>query len=68
VGYYEESLKLSAQNNPDLKKIVNNCMLSDPAKRPSFDNVIEFITKKLPKDNKREEVSPMMSKLFDFLN
>lgn len=68
VGYYEESLKLAPHHNPELRKIVNNCILPDPTKRPSFDNIIEFISKKLPKDNKREEVSPMMSKLFDLFN
>ena len=68
VGYYHETLKLAGHFNADLRKIANMCMAIDPERRPSFENVIDFITKKLPSEDKGETVSPMMNKLFDFLN
>jgi len=68
VGYYHETLKLAGHFNADLRKIANLCMAVDPERRPSFENIIIFITKKFPREDKGETVSPMMNKLFDFLN
>ena len=67
VGYYGEKLKVPTQCNKNLRKIVNNCLLYEPERRPSFDHIIDYLEKK-EKKPRNEEVSPIVTKLFDFLN
>jgi serine/threonine protein kinase len=58
VGYYQESLQIGSQYNSDLRKVCHNCLKQDASRRPTFETIIEFISRKLPVENKRETVAP----------
>ena len=45
VGYHKEKLKPPARCNKRLKKIVNNCLLFEAKKRPSFSDILKYIEK-----------------------
>ena len=69
VGYYQETLKVPSQCNKSLRKIVNNCLLYDQERRPTFEHVVSYLEHIESQSGKTEEVPPqMMNKLFDFLH
>ena len=43
VGYYKESLRVPLQCNNKLRKIVNNCLLFESDRRPSFEHIVAFL-------------------------
>lgn len=43
VGYYKETLKVPVQCNNNLRKIVNNCLIHEPERRPNFDHIIAYL-------------------------
>ena len=43
VGYYQETLKVPSQCNKSLRKIVNNCLLYDQERRPTFEHVVSYL-------------------------
>lgn len=43
VGYYKETLKVPAQCNNNLRKVVNNCLIHEPERRPNFDHIISYL-------------------------
>ena len=68
VGYYRETLKVPAQCNKSLRKIVNNCLLYEPERRPNFEHIIDFLKQVELEQKKDNSVSPVMiHKLRDFL-
>ena len=57
------------QCNKSLRKIVNNCLLYERDRRPTFEHVVTYLEHIEGKSGKAEEVPPqMMNKLFDFLH
>lgn len=68
VGYYRETLKVPPQCNASLRKIVNNCLVYDPERRPNFEHIVEYLKQVEVEAKKDESVSPIMiTKLRDFL-
>ena len=69
VGYYKETLKVPSQCNKSLRKVVNNCLLHEPERRPQFSHIVEYLERIEIESVNTQEVSPqMVGKLLDFLN
>ena len=76
VGYHKEQLfvpqdcyspghrKLSTYAK--LRKIVNNCLVYEPERRPSFENIVSYI-QKIERKPQIEGPTPIINKLSDFL-
>jgi sterile alpha motif and leucine zipper-containing kinase AZK len=67
VGYHKESLSVPSRCNKNLRKIVNNCLLYDNDKRPTFEHILKYI-EKLEKKPRYDTTTPLVQKLNDFLN
>ena len=67
VGYYQDKLSLSNRHNKHLRKIVNNCLIFQPHRRPSFQHIVAYI-ERVEKKPRLENTTPLISKLNDFLN
>lgn len=68
VGYHRETLKVPSQCNSSLRKIVNNCLLYEPERRPHFEHIVDYLTEIEKEQTKAETVSPVIvNKLVDFL-
>ena len=43
VGYYRETLKVPQQCNKNLRQIVNNCLLYEAERRPTFEHIVKYL-------------------------
>lgn len=62
VGYLGEKPSIPQNVNKQLRKIVNNCLISEPKRRPGFDNIISFF-EKLEKRPKYSSGNPYITNL-----
>ena len=68
VGYHRETLKVPPQCNKSLRKIVNNCLIYEPERRPNFEHIVEYLERIEKESSNDDSVSPVMvNKLLDFL-
>ncbi len=67
VGYHKEKLHVPERCNKHLRKIVNNCMLYEPQRRPNFDHILAYI-ERIERKPKYETTTPLIVKLGDFLS
>ena len=68
VGYYKETLKVPQQCNKDLRKIVNNCLLYETERRPSFEHIVQFLDQIEEEASKENKTTPVIvNKVLDFL-
>lgn len=67
VGFHGEKLSLSSKYNRNLRKIVNNCLIFESARRPTFEHILSYI-EKIEKRPKFENTTPLVTKLNDFIN
>lgn len=68
VGYYKEKLKVPPQCNQNLRKIVNNCLIHEPERRPDFEHIVQYLEKIEAEEAKDDTGSTVMvNKLVDFL-
>lgn len=68
VGYYKEKLKVPPQCSKGLRKIVNNCMLYEPERRPNFEHIVDFLNQIEEEALQEESAKPkMVDKVYDFL-
>ena len=68
VGYYKETLKVPPHCNKGLRKIVNNCLLYEPERRPNFSHIIKYLEEIEEAHKINEMKTPeMINKLVDFL-
>ena len=67
VGYYRETLKVPQQCNKNLRQIVNNCLLYEPERRPTFDHIVKYLERVEEEAAVDDSVSPNVNKLFEFL-
>eukprot|EP00347_Sterkiella_histriomuscorum_P007834 403347387 len=67
VGYHKEKLSVPLRCNKHLRKIVNNCLIYEPHRRPTFDHIIKYI-ERVERKPKFETSTPLINKLGDFLS
>jgi serine/threonine protein kinase len=67
VGYHGEKLIVPSRCNKNLRKIVNNSLLFEPYRRPSFEHILGYM-ENLERKPKLETTTPLIIKLNDFLN
>ena len=67
VGYYQEKLTVPLRCNKHLRKIVNNCLIFEPERRPSFAHIISYIERQ-ERRPKQDTSTPLIKKLGDFLS
>lgn len=68
VGYYKETLKVPNQCNKDLRKIVNNCLLYEAERRPSFEHIVQYLDQIEEEASKEKKTTPVVvNKVLDFL-
>mmetsp|Transcript_12184 Transcript_12184/g.12018 ORF Transcript_12184/g.12018 Transcript_12184/m.12018 type:complete len:113 (+) Transcript_12184:1843-2181(+) len=67
VGYFGDKLVPPQKCHKKLKKIINNCLLYEPERRPAFEDIVVYLEKaeKLPN---MDTDNPFISNLKDFLN
>lgn len=51
--------------NTRLRKIVNNCLIYEPKRRPTFEHILAYF-EKIEKCPKYETVAPLINNLSDF--
>ncbi len=66
VGYHKEKLTVPARCHKNLRKIINNCLIYEPYRRPTFDHILEYI-EKIERKPIQENSQPIINKLSDFL-
>ena len=42
VGYHKEKLVVPEKCNKNMRKVVNNCLLWEPARRPTFEHILQY--------------------------
>ena len=67
VGYHRETLLPPNRCNKNLKKIVKNCLLYEPERRPSFEHILKYF-EKLESKPRYETSTPLIVKIQDFLS
>jgi serine/threonine protein kinase len=67
VGYCGDKLVPPNKTNKQFKKIINNCMLYEPQRRPAFDDIVKYF-EKVEKQPKFSNSNPFIKNLKDFLN
>ena len=68
VGHYRETLKVPPSCNSSLRKIVNNCLIYEPERRPGFKDIADYL-KEIEKEKIKDDCAApqMINKLRDFL-
>ena len=59
VGYHKEILKVPEQCNKNLRKLVNNCLIYEPERRPDFSHIVKYLEKIERDAVKDDTVSPI---------
>jgi serine/threonine protein kinase len=67
VGFYREKLSVPESANRQLRKIINNCLVFEKDRRPSFEHIIKYI-EKIERRPKLDSTKPFVTKLGNFLN
>ena len=67
VGYFGQKLAPPQRINKHLKKIINNCLIFEPERRPGFDDIVKYL-EKVEKQPKYASGNPFIKNLKDFLN
>ena len=68
VGHFGETLKAPPKSNKYLRKILNNCLLFDSEKRPTFEHIAAYIDKTLDRPRSMSHKSPYVSYLQDYIS
>ena len=67
VGYHGEKLQVPKRCHKNLRKIINNCLIYEPARRPTFDHILQYV-ERIERKPKFETTTPLINKLSDFLS
>eukprot|EP00347_Sterkiella_histriomuscorum_P010901 403374489 len=65
--YLSDYLIPPSKANSHLKKIINNCLLTEPERRPGFEDIVRYL-EKVEKQPKKASDNPFITNLKDFLN
>lgn len=67
VGYYKETLKVPSSCNSKMRKLVNNCLLHEPERRPNFEHILQFLEDSPVVAEQQEAVAQPINRLFDLI-
>ena len=68
VGYHKETLTVPPQCNKSLRKIVNNCLIHEPERRPNFEHIVHYLEQiELDAQQDVNATPVMVNRLIDFL-